>query len=379
MNKYEHSENPFNYGQTVEKTSFFDREKEIKAFKSDFLSGQNVIVMAPRRYGKSSLIKKVLADLGPKKMLSLYIDLFRVNSTAKFVDLLGRVFAESAMTPFDQFGAFFKKWAPRLKPKVVFQGEGLPSVSFDWDRDAPEKREELSHLIEAIYEYTKKKRIRAVVVFDEFQEIAEWGDRPLLKELRALIQSHETISYCFAGSKRHLMSDIFMDGNSPFFNFGRMFSLGLIPREEFQKFFSRSLEPLKISKAQELIDRMLNFTGCHPHYTQMFGYHLWQHFIQNGNADFDSLMAEILNQQQDAYVSFWDSLTTRQQNFLSCLAKGEKAALMQAAVIHRWGLGSAATVAKVARKLEEHGFIEQRGKAGPRISDPFFEEWIKTL
>jgi AAA+ ATPase superfamily predicted ATPase len=63
MSKHNHLENPFNYGQTVEKTSFFDRIKEQSTLRADFLNGQNVIVMAPRRYGKSSLIKKVLANL----------------------------------------------------------------------------------------------------------------------------------------------------------------------------------------------------------------------------------------------------------------------------------------------------------------------------
>lgn len=378
MSKRNHPENPFNYGQTVEKTSFFDRIKEQNALKSDFLNGQNVIVMAPRRYGKSSLIKKVIADLDPK-VLAIYVDLFLVNSTERFVDALGRNFAEATKTPFEQFGAFFKKWVPRLKPKVTFEGDSLPTVSFDWDKGAIEKQEDLSHLISAIYEYTQKNRIRAVVVLDEFQEIVEWGDLSLLKELRALIQSHETISYCFAGSKRHLMSNIFIDGNSPFFNFGKMFSLGPISRGEFHKFLSNSLRVLNINKVEELIDRILDFTGCHPHYTQMLGYNLWQYYAQTGNADFTSIVTEILKLQQDAYISFWDSLTTRQQNFLLCLAKGETGPVTQAAVIHKWRLGSAATITKVAKKLEEHGFIERRSKIGTAISDPFFADWIRKM
>ena len=56
-------ENPFYYGQEVGEEHFTDREQEIKDLLSDLKRGQNVIIFSPRRYGKTSLLKRVFSIL----------------------------------------------------------------------------------------------------------------------------------------------------------------------------------------------------------------------------------------------------------------------------------------------------------------------------
>ena len=46
--------NPFKYGKIVEGEYFYDREDELLRIKSTLSGGNNLVLYAPRRYGKSS-------------------------------------------------------------------------------------------------------------------------------------------------------------------------------------------------------------------------------------------------------------------------------------------------------------------------------------
>jgi len=371
--------NPFRYGQTVEKTCFFDRITEQSELKADFYNGQNVILMAARRYGKSSLIKKVMADLKKEKFLCLYIDFFRVNSPNKLENLYAKVLTEATNTPLKKVGAFFKQWGPRLKPKVIIQGDQVPDFSFELEPFSPTQTKNFAELLEATYRYTQKKKMKAVITFDEFQDVLAWGDESFLKEMRAIVQSHENISYCFAGSKSHMLSEIFLKKTSPFYHFGRILSLPRIHRKDFEKFLNKSFKALSLPNLSETIQQILDFTDCHPYYTQMLAYHFWDLRQREGLSDLTLAIERVLQFQQDPYITLWDRLTHRQKNLLICLAAGEKRPLSQAAVVEKWDLGSSATVSKALGILIEDGLVERMGKGEHEMADPFFRLWIRKL
>lgn len=69
--------NPFKYGTVVGGSYFINRKKEISQIKNDLISGNNIILYAPRRYGKTSLIMEILKKLKKEKVKTVYIDLSR--------------------------------------------------------------------------------------------------------------------------------------------------------------------------------------------------------------------------------------------------------------------------------------------------------------
>lgn len=368
--------NPFDYGKTVEKTSFFDRVEEQRILKEDFSKSQNVILMAPRRYGKSSLIKKVLGQLNSREFLTLYIDLFDIDSVAHFASVFGHALTKTTDTPLKKIGSFFKEWAPHLKPKILIQGDNLPEFSFDWESAGQTPQKGLGDLFDMFYQYCKKKKLKGVVVFDEFQEILQWGDKALLKQIRASVQSHENIAYCFAGSKRHLLSQLFLKEASPLFHCGKIFSLKKIPRKDFFAFLKKSFLVMKSQNVEELSEQILNFADCHPYYTQMLAYHYWQQVSCDPTLKLKDILAIILQLQNDAFVSLWNLLTKRQKKLLTALAHDECRPLSQVEVMAKWDLGSSATVTKVVKNLEMEGFAEKNDTDNLVVADPFFKLWI---
>jgi uncharacterized protein len=55
--------NPFRYGALALDEAFTDRKDEIRELEADIRNGQDVVLFAPRRYGKSSLVWRVAQRL----------------------------------------------------------------------------------------------------------------------------------------------------------------------------------------------------------------------------------------------------------------------------------------------------------------------------
>jgi len=83
--------NPFTIGIAREE-KFCNRKKEIKELKNFIKNRQSVVMYSPRRYGKTSLIKKVLQDLEKesKTFVGIYVDLFSVSSYQDFVEIFSK-------------------------------------------------------------------------------------------------------------------------------------------------------------------------------------------------------------------------------------------------------------------------------------------------
>ena len=71
--------NPFYYGGVAEETYFCNRVTEINSIKKDINNGLNILIYAPRRFGKTSLIIKALKEL---KNRYIYMDRIAVNESA---------------------------------------------------------------------------------------------------------------------------------------------------------------------------------------------------------------------------------------------------------------------------------------------------------
>lgn len=114
------------------------------------------------------------------------------------------------------------------------------------------------------------------MVFNEFQEIANWDHGEVERQMRAHFQTHNDVAYVFMGSKRHLMMDIFRNKNRPFYRFGKRFPLEKIPDEDFAEFILDKFRKGSFIVSNETIDEILNKTESHPYYTNFMHYPLGQ-------------------------------------------------------------------------------------------------------
>lgn len=208
---------------------FCDREAETDKLLSWIRNGSNITLMAPRRYGKTGLIHNVFARL-PEEYRGIYLDIYSTRSLSDLAKMFAEAVIGSMDTPVEKtlsaIGRFFKG----VRPTVTPQAEGMPKFSFDI---VPSEAE--STLRDA-FAYLKAHECKLVIAFDEFQQILEYPEKGTEALLRSLIQETPWIRFVFAGSRHHLMSEMFATASHPFYNSTDMMSLGVIDPAKYAAF-----------------------------------------------------------------------------------------------------------------------------------------------
>lgn len=128
-------ENPFRYGEPVKGESFGERKDEIQELVSDLSRGQNVIIFSARRFGKTSLILEVIERLKSKRLITVYVDLFRVTSKENFITTFTEAISKLYIGKFDIIIKEVRKILPRLIPRIVMRAENVPEIEFTCGRE----------------------------------------------------------------------------------------------------------------------------------------------------------------------------------------------------------------------------------------------------
>jgi len=371
--------NPFNYGTVVSGKNFANRQDELKELNRRLKETVRIFLLAPRRFGKTSLIKSVLNKLQKEDIFIAYVDLYWAVSSQDFLELYASTVMRGSKSIAKRAASFVKDFLPRLRPKIGFDATGNPEIALDIaGQKASESVEEILNLPERIAESEGK---RFAVVFDEFQEIMKLNGGKLEKQIRAAIQHHTRVSYLFAGSKTHMLIDMVSDETRPFYQMGSLMTLKKIPETEFSSFirnkFSESGK--KISKGA--LSRILVECGNIPHYVQLLSFNLWDHFQAVSNiteTHVEKALLMTLHSQEPAYLTLWEGLTIHQQKAVKAAAKLKGRLLTAKNSIQQFDLESASNVSKSLGALQSKGILRKE-KATYVFEDVFFGRWVEKI
>lgn len=370
--------NPFVHGKSVCGPNFADREKEIRELALDLEGGQNVLIHSPRRYGKTSLIKEVLSVLKKKGILTVYVDLFPVTSKSKFADLYAAALAQGTETKLEAMVRAIKELVG-VTPKIKLKPEGLPNIEVELGLRRPDIDRALDSLYDSPQRIAKRRGKRVVVVFDEFQEIANLDGEQIERAMRTKIQHHAEVAYVFMGSRRHLLKQIFGSKARAFYKQAKEYPLGKIPPEKFEGFIAEKFAATNFRADEAGIIKILEITGGHPYYTQQLCHELWNLCLPKGEVrlgDVGAAVENVLLANSGEYIRVWESLTAVQRAVLTAIAlNGEQ--LYSGEFIERHNLGSPQHVQKALKALERKELIERNKKW--EITDIFLKEWLKRL
>ena len=150
--------NPFYYGRTVEGAAFINRESEIRQISSDLERGQSVILFSPRRFGKTSVIRRVIDKLRKRKVLCFYVDLYTVASLDEFYSRYSTAVARSLKSPAESLVSLMQSLLPLVKPKLVYAEPGAPSIEIEAGLSVLRQPATLRELFESVEAYCAKKR-----------------------------------------------------------------------------------------------------------------------------------------------------------------------------------------------------------------------------
>jgi hypothetical protein len=368
---------PFQYGKIVSDHSFVNRTREKKLLMHHFQSGQNSILISPRRWGKTSLVKESIRLNSNKEIKFVFIDLFSVRDEQEFLTIYAREVLKSTMNKREELLEDAREWFKQLLPIMSFGIDPTSEISikFNWE-DAKIHRNEIINLPEII---AKKKNLRIVVCLDEFQNISRFQENlSIEKELRSCWQHHQNVSYCLFGSKRHMMMELFNQSERPFYRFGDMILLDKIATPEWIPFIVRSFNESGKTITTEHCESIVNLMKNHPYYIQMYSDYIWSLTSKNVTQDIlNYALDEVINHSSFLFQEDMENLSGTQLNLLKAIAAGE-IQLTAKAVMDKYRLGTPRNVLKNKEVLRSKDMLDTQGNQLSFL-DPVFEIWLKKI
>ena len=244
---------------------------------ADARNGQDVVVFAPRRYGKSSLVWRVAQELIREDILVAQVDLMRTPTKDQLAAKLARTIHEDLASRLWNAKERLKVFAGlRLKPTITIDpNDGAVSFSFDARAAAEDIDATLEELLTMLGRIAADRDRRVVLVLDEFQEVVDI-DPSLIKLMRSVFQEQPDVAHIYLGSKRHMMRQIFSDENEPFWRSAKQIELDVIAPDLFAPYALAKFKETGKELDPATCESALALTGGHPYATQELLYFLWE-------------------------------------------------------------------------------------------------------
>lgn len=365
---------PFNFGRTVKSECFTNREQEIKKLSSNFHNKVNTAIISPRRWGKSSLVEKVAAQVKSKTIKVAVIDLFSIRTEEEFYNALANAVIKATSTKTEEWIELGKKFLKNITPKFTVDMGDKQNISMQLDLETIKKHyRELLDLPEKI---AKDKNIEIVICIDEFQNIAVFNEHlSLQKRLRSVWQHHERVTYCLYGSKQHMMMDLFNKQSNPFYKFGELMYLPKITEAKWVSYITRQFHKTKKEITAEQATKIAQAVKCHPYYAQQLSHLVWINTDKKATeAILKQSIQELVEQNGILYYKETEDLNNTELNLLRAISKNEKQ-LSSKDTIYRYKLGTSANVIKAKKTLINKEIIDVTAGVAEFV-DPVFELWF---
>ncbi len=367
--------NPFSYGTIVKGPYFYDRHEECKRIVSTLSGGNNLVLFAPRRFGKTSLVFRAIEELEKLGYTCIYFDFMPVYSRESFIVSYSKaIFAKqkNLQSAVKRIASLIKG----IRPKLVFDQVGNPEFTMDFtdDKVADKTLEDIIDLPEKLASENKPY----IIVFDEFQEINNLNGENFEKLLRSKIQQQEHVNYLFLGSRTHLLNDMFNNKGRAFYNAAMLMQIESLPEKETIEYLKSrfSLSGMKIDQPVSLY--LIEQAGNIPYYIQLLSAEVWQYMVSSQQVvtlEVVGFCAEkIVDLKNDYYFELYGRQSAYQKKLLiSLVISGEN--VFSADYTRRFRLSATSTTQKALLGLVESSVIE-KVNGNYFISDPFFKRFL---
>ena len=371
--------NPFVIIPYLSKEYFCDREKETETIINYLQNGSNITLISPRRYGKTGLIYRVFDELKQKKsnINTCYVDIYATESLDDFI----KVFSEAVITSLEKKKAIrsFFKFLSGLRPKLSYDPlSGNPELTLTFLSDH-EKQQTLA----SIFKFVEQQDRKTIVAIDEFQQIRNYSIN-MEALLRSHIQPLHNVQFIFCGSKKHIMTEMFTDAKSPFYESTRCLYLEKIDRETYADFIVCMFAKGKKTVTQEALDFILDWTKLHTFYTQSLCNHLFMNNTKNiGKEEVMRSASQILKENEQTFLQWRDLLTPHQWNYLKAVAKEQSVEKPYAVqFLQKYGIGTSANSQRLLEALIDKELILATSTlegVSYSVYNVFLSRWLENL
>jgi hypothetical protein len=360
--------NPFNFSKPASVDELIDRESDLQLLVSLAEANSNSRLTAPRRYGKTTLLKRVRAEAEKLGMNTVYVNFYGLLSVTEAADRIEDAYRRNLHGAVRNLAVgIIRTFRPTIKiPKTGISLE--PTIETEVGR-------RLGWLLDLPVKIMERTGTSTLVVFDEFQDIL-LTIPPIDGLIRSRLEQHEAgASYVFAGSHPGMMRRLFGDRTRPFYGQARAVRLGPLPEDALGEYigdrFARSRRDVG-----DILDPLLATVQGHPQRAMLLAHFLWEHTSPGEKSDeagWQEALNDVYLELRDEFDAIWNGLADAERRTLAAIARGP-GLLMKKTVLDELQL--ARSTARDARdRLIDEGYV--LGEADElEIVDPLLASWI---
>ena len=369
---------PFVFGVAVEEENFVGRSEEITVLSNNFKYGVNTILLAPRRMGKTSLVKRVAKDVQSDEIRIVHLDIFSCRNEYDFLNMFASAVLKQTSSHFEELMQDARDFLSRIVPKVNFSPD--PTQDYSLSLGITPRTHQPEDVLNLPEQIARKKGIHIIVCIDEFQQVGEFPDSLYVqKRMRSVWQHQGNVSYCLYGSKKNMMITLFQQRSKPFYKFGATMELGTIPAKDWIPYLRRQFEAEGRELSESLAEKICNKVELHSSYVQQLAFNVLVCTPASGTATDDGLAQayeNLLDENTTLFQDKTENLTGYQLNFLKAVLSGIHDDFGKADVREEYNLGSHSNIVRIKTALVEKELIEIR-KEGIFIADPVMSQWLR--
>ena len=369
-------EKPFVFGVATSGENFTDREKETERLLLNFTHGVNTILISPRRWGKTSLVKKVAQMAQTAKRKVVYMDILSCRTEQEFYRLWATSVLKQTSSKWDEWIENAKLFLSHINPKISIGTDPMNDFSINFEYVRGDSFE--TDILQLPEKIAREKDIQIVICIDEFQQISDFEDsKTFQKKLRTVWQLQQHVSYCLFGSKKHLMNELFERRNLPFYKFGDAIYLTKIETKYWVEYICRRFADTGKQISSGLAEEICRLVDNHSSYVQQLSWLLWIHTAGAAtDTQLSAALEDLLDQNNILFQNEIESLSSYQMNFLRAIIDGVDSGFSRKEVLQKYNLGTSANIIRLKNALLQKELIETDG---PRVtlSDPVFGVWFK--
>ena len=356
---------------------FCDRKNETDRIIKGLSNERNITLIAPRRIGKTGLIHHVFAKIKEQQpdICCIYFDILATKTLEQFIQLMARNVLgrldTSSQTALRKVQDFFSAF----RPTMTFDANtGLPTFSLDIVKSQEEQS------LKRIFDYLGQSKKRCYIAIDEFQQITKYPDTDTEALLRSFIQFVPNVYFIFAGSKQHMMSDMFLSPERPFYQGAQIVNIKEIDEKVYYEFSNAMFQKREQVLPESVFHYLYDKVDGQTWYVQAILNRIYSN--QTGeiaDIDVDLAIRELIDEEEVAFENYYSSLTTNQAALILAIAHEQHVkSPMSQSFMSKYRLPALSSVKMALASLAESQFIYQYHD-GYIVYDRFFGMWLRRL
>ena len=372
-------QNPFLVSGYVSAKYFCDREKETAELVRKITNANNLVLNSPRRMGKTGLIDHCFANSTiAKKYYTFYVDIYATSNLKEFVFKLGKEIFETLKPKGKKFIEHFFAAITSLRPAFKLDEiTGLPvfDIGIGEIRTA-------EFTLEEIFNYLETAGKPCIVAIDEFQQIVKYPEKNTEAVLRTYVQRCKNVVFIFAGSRRHIMQNIFFSSSRPFYQSTALLNLDVIDKSKYTAFVINHFSEAKKEISAELVEKIYDLFEGHTWYMQAIFNEIFSLLDKGDICTLNDLQTSLNNRiasYETLFLATLSLLPERQKELLYAIAKeGKATGITSGDFVKKHSLLSSASVQTSAKQLLEKEIIIAENNVY-QVYDRFFGLWLKKV